>query len=83
MVQEGPHVGVVDPARARDDPDGERAHGFEPRALARSAAIFDALRAEWTRELGPDRVRALESDLRAVVPAESFRLDAAGWLGGA
>ncbi|WP_078965892.1 MarR family winged helix-turn-helix transcriptional regulator [Streptomyces aureocirculatus] len=52
-------------------------------ALTRSAAIFDALRAEWARELGPDRVRALESDLRAVVPAEFFRLDAAGWLGGA
>ncbi|MFH8990723.1 MarR family winged helix-turn-helix transcriptional regulator [Streptomyces sp. NPDC017940] len=70
-----------DPADARRKLVRLTPHGLD--ALARSAAIFDALRAEWTRELGPDRVRALESDLRAVVPAESFRLDAAGWLGGA
>ncbi|OZM82266.1 MarR family winged helix-turn-helix transcriptional regulator [Pseudonocardia sp. MH-G8] len=50
-------------------------------ALARSAAVFEQLRAEWTRELGVERVRALEADLRRVVPAEAFRLDAASWLG--
>jgi DNA-binding MarR family transcriptional regulator len=50
-------------------------------ALARSAALFEQLRAEWARELGAERVRALESDLRKVVPAEAFRLDAASWLG--
>ncbi|WP_189174960.1 MarR family winged helix-turn-helix transcriptional regulator [Streptomyces lasiicapitis] len=73
--------------RADDPTDARRKlvrltpHGLD--ALARSAAIFDELRAEWARTLGPARVQALEDDLRAVVPPESFRLDAAGWLGGA
>jgi len=50
-------------------------------ALGRSAAVFEQLRAGWVQELGVERVRALESDLRRVVPAEAFRLDAASWLG--
>jgi DNA-binding MarR family transcriptional regulator len=48
--------------------------------LTRSAVIFDALRAEWVRSLGPERVRALEDALRAVVPG-GVRVDALGWLG--
>ncbi|MFF8832399.1 MarR family winged helix-turn-helix transcriptional regulator [Streptomyces sp. NPDC015131] len=52
-------------------------------ALARSAAIFDELRADWARTLGARRVGDLEDALRSVVPAGAFRLDAAGWLGGA
>ncbi|MFD9068735.1 MarR family winged helix-turn-helix transcriptional regulator [Streptomyces lasiicapitis] len=73
--------------RADDPTDARRKlvrltpHGLD--ALARSAAIFDELRAEWARILGPARVHALEDDLRTIVPPESFRLDAAGWLGGA
>ncbi|MFF2061840.1 MarR family winged helix-turn-helix transcriptional regulator [Streptomyces sp. NPDC058200] len=51
-------------------------------ALARSAAIFDRLRGEWATALGADRLRAMESDLRAVTPPDSFGLDAAGWLAG-
>ncbi|MFI9744473.1 MarR family winged helix-turn-helix transcriptional regulator [Streptomyces sp. NPDC052494] len=51
-------------------------------ALARSAAIFDELRAEWAATLGADRVRDIETALRNVVPAETaFRLDATSWLG--
>ncbi|MFC9343457.1 MarR family winged helix-turn-helix transcriptional regulator [Streptomyces sp. NPDC057020] len=51
-------------------------------ALARSAAVFDELRAEWAATLGADRVRDLEAALRNVVPAETaFRLDATSWLG--
>ncbi|MDG4860099.1 MarR family winged helix-turn-helix transcriptional regulator, partial [Streptomyces sp. T-3] len=49
--------------------------------LGRSAVIFERLHAEWAEELGAERLRAMEDDLRAVVPAEAFRLDAAGWLG--
>lgn len=52
-------------------------------ALTRSAAIFDDLRADWAHTLGPERVRDMEDALRAVVPTDAFRLDAAGWLGGA
>ena len=50
-------------------------------ALQRSARIFDDLRAEWSRQLGPKRLRALEADLRAMTPADSFQLDVPGWFG--
>jgi DNA-binding MarR family transcriptional regulator len=50
-------------------------------ALARSAVVFEQLRAEWTEQLGADRVRALEAALRTVVPATAVRLDAASWFG--
>ncbi|WP_198422483.1 MarR family winged helix-turn-helix transcriptional regulator [Streptomyces sp. QHH-9511] len=51
-------------------------------ALARSAAVFDELRAEWAATLGPARVRDMEAALRTVVPAETtYRLDATSWLG--
>ncbi|MCF3105965.1 winged helix-turn-helix transcriptional regulator [Streptomyces roseoverticillatus] len=52
-------------------------------ALARSAVVFDELRAEWAAVLGAERVREIETALRSVVPAETaFRLDATSWLGG-
>lgn len=50
--------------------------------LARSAEGFDRLRAGWVRALGAERVRALESDLRAMVPADAFGLDVANWFNG-
>ena len=50
-------------------------------ALARSAAIFDDLRARWAQILGPDRLRALEDDLRKVTDSDIFRLDVPGWFG--
>jgi DNA-binding MarR family transcriptional regulator len=49
-------------------------------ALARSAAVFEQLRAEWAEQLGTDHLRALEADLRKVVPLTAIRLDAASWL---
>jgi DNA-binding MarR family transcriptional regulator len=49
-------------------------------ALARSAAVFEQLRAEWAAQLGTDRVRSLEAALRTVVPPTAIRLDAASWL---
>ena len=51
-------------------------------SLARSARIFDDLRARWAEILGADRLRAMEADLRKVTPPDSFRLDAPGWFGG-
>lgn len=50
--------------------------------LARSARIFDALRADWAATLGERRLRALEDDLRRVTPGELFSLDVPGWFGG-
>ncbi|HET6260556.1 MarR family winged helix-turn-helix transcriptional regulator [Pseudonocardia sp.] len=51
--------------------------------LARSARIFDELRAEWGATLGEDRMRALEADLRTMTPETPLRLDFPGWFGGA
>jgi len=70
---------VDDPADARRKVVRLTSRGFD--SLARSAAIFDELRREWADTLGIDRVRALEADLRTMVPADGFRLDVAGWFG--
>ncbi|MER7957988.1 MarR family winged helix-turn-helix transcriptional regulator [Streptomyces sp. NPDC096030] len=70
-----------DPADARRKLVRLTPHGLD--ALARSAAVFDRLHAEWSAALGAERVRDMESALRLVVPAETtFRLDAGSWLGG-
>ena len=50
-------------------------------SLDRSAYVFEDLRARWDRELGEDRVRALEADLRRMTPDDLFRLDVPGWFG--
>lgn len=73
-------------AERADDPGDARRklvrltpHGLD--ALARSAAVFDELRASWGETLGHDRLRELEASLRTAVPPEAFRLDASSWLG--
>ncbi|MBT2391122.1 MarR family transcriptional regulator [Streptomyces sp. ISL-1] len=70
-----------DPADARRKLIRLTGRGMD--VLARSAAIFDELRAEWAAALGAGRVREIEESLRTVVPVGAFRLDAAGWFGGA
>lgn len=49
--------------------------------LVQSARIFDALRGRWARDLGADRLRALEADLRAMTAGRARRLDVPGWFG--
>ncbi|MEU4380553.1 MarR family winged helix-turn-helix transcriptional regulator [Micromonospora echinofusca] len=72
--------------RADDPRDARRKlvratpHGLD--GLRRSAAVFDQLRQRWAATLGPDRVAALEDDLRTVTPTNLFRLDVPGWFGG-
>ncbi|MFJ2030254.1 MarR family winged helix-turn-helix transcriptional regulator [Streptosporangium sp. NPDC087985] len=51
-------------------------------SLVRSARVFDELRARWAQTLGEERLRAMETDLRKVTPADLFRLDVPGWFGG-
>ncbi|NUU22140.1 MAG: winged helix-turn-helix transcriptional regulator [Streptomycetaceae bacterium] len=51
--------------------------------LARSARIFETIRARWARQLGPARLRALDADLRLMTADDFFRLDTPGWFGGA
>ena len=71
--------------RAADDHDRRRKlvritpRGLE--ALALSAMIFDDIRARWAAALGPARLQALEADLRAMAPGDTFRLDVPGWFG--
>jgi DNA-binding MarR family transcriptional regulator len=70
----------TDPGDARRKPVRLTSRGID--SLDRSAAIFEDLRAGWARTLGEERLRALETDLRAVTPAAIFRLDVPGWFGG-
>ncbi|MFD0905556.1 MarR family winged helix-turn-helix transcriptional regulator [Actinomadura sediminis] len=72
---------VPDPGDAR-----RKIVRLTPRAadvLERSERAFERVRADWSRRLGPGRVRALEDDLRALTPGDPWRLDAPGWFGGA
>jgi DNA-binding MarR family transcriptional regulator len=69
-----------DPADARRKVVRLTSHAVD--ALARSARVFDDLRARWAEAIGEDRLRALEADLRRVTSAEAFRLDIPGWFGG-
>ena len=46
-----------------------------------SALIFEDIRSRWSATLGPGRLSALEADLRAMIPGETFRLDVPGWFG--
>jgi DNA-binding MarR family transcriptional regulator len=77
-------VGYVE--RTRDPDDTRRKivrltpYGMD--ALNRSAQIFDTLRARWAKELGENRLHALESDLRKMTPANLWRLDTPGWFAG-
>ncbi|MFD4181235.1 MarR family winged helix-turn-helix transcriptional regulator [Rhodococcus sp. NPDC058514] len=71
----------------QDDPSDARSkrvvltdRGLE--SLRRSAAVFDRLWTDWAATIGPERLRALESDLRAVTAGQGFRLDAQAWFGG-
>jgi DNA-binding MarR family transcriptional regulator len=77
------HLGYLE--RAADPRDARRKivrlTGRALDALARSAATFDDSRARWAQILGPDRLRALEADLRKVTDADVFRLDVPGWFG--
>lgn len=69
-----------DPADARRRLVRLTGRGYD--LLARSAAIFDQLRANWAATLGEERLRAIEDGLQAVAAPGAFRLDAAGWIGG-
>lgn len=68
-----------DPRDARRRTVRLTARGID--CLARSARIFDDLRARWAAVLGEERLRALEADLRKVTPSGAFPLDVPGWFG--
>jgi DNA-binding MarR family transcriptional regulator len=70
--------------RADDATDGRRKLiRLTPRgidSLIQSAEIFDELRADWVGKLGAQRVADMESALRTMVPAPTFRIDVPGWF---
>jgi DNA-binding MarR family transcriptional regulator len=70
----------ADPNDARRKVVRLTARGYD--SLAKSAASFDRLRAVWAAELGADRLRALEHDLRLMTPGGSYQLDMTAWFGG-
>ena len=53
--------------------------GFD--ALARSARIFEDLRADWASRIGRDRLRAMEADLGTLTGDLVLPLDVPGWFG--
>ena len=71
--------------RADDESDRRRKlvriTPFGLEALGLSAMIFDEIRARWAVALGQGRLSALETDLRTMVPGQTFRLDVPGWFG--
>jgi DNA-binding MarR family transcriptional regulator len=75
-------LGYVERAASADDGRAKivrlTALGWD--MLARSAEIFDRLRAEWVATLGIEQVATMETALRAVVPP-GMRFDAVGWWG--
>ena len=68
----------ADPVDARRRPAVLTDRGRD--CLARSAAIFDDLRAGWAATLGADRLRDVEEALTLVTPG-ALRVDLPGWLG--
>lgn len=70
----------VDPNDARRKVVRLTARGVD--SLAKSAAIFEDLRAKWAGALGAERLRALEEDLRTMTPGDSFHFDMPAWFGG-
>ncbi|QXJ20936.1 winged helix-turn-helix transcriptional regulator [Actinomadura graeca] len=83
MIESLERAGYVE--RAADPSDARRkivrltARGTD--SLVRSARIFDRIRDRWAARLGADRLRALETGLRELTPADVWRLDVPGWFG--
>ena len=71
--------------RVEDPVDGRRKLiRLKPRgidALARSAIIFDKLRAEWAATLGANRLADLEDALRTAVGSAELSVDTVSWFG--
>lgn len=68
-----------DPADARRKVVRLTSRGTD--CLARSARIFDELRAQWSATLGEEHLRQVEDGLRLLAPGDPFRLDTPRWFG--
>ena len=79
LEQQGYVERAADPRDARRKTVRLTAKGVD--MLTLSARSFDAIQAQWAQAIGPERLAALQADLRALAPGELFRLDAPGWFG--
>ncbi|WP_344492142.1 MarR family winged helix-turn-helix transcriptional regulator [Glycomyces endophyticus] len=79
LEQQGYVERAPDPADARRKAVRLTAAGLD--VLARSAAVFERVRAEWAHTIGPDRLTALEADLAALTPGDLLPLDTPTWFG--
>jgi DNA-binding MarR family transcriptional regulator len=79
VLQERGYVSrEADPSDARRKRLHVTQRGFD--MLREGEAIFDDLRERWAREIGPDRLEELESDLTALVGRDAVRVDEPGWI---
>lgn len=78
LEQQGYIERAHDPADARRKTVRLTAKGVD--VLTKSAHTFDAIQAQWAQTIGPERLAALQDDLRTLTPGELFRLDAPGWF---
>ncbi|MDA1360180.1 MarR family winged helix-turn-helix transcriptional regulator [Glycomyces luteolus] len=79
LEQQGYVERAADPGDARRKLVRLTAKGVD--MLAVSARSFDAIQARWAQTIGPERLAALQADLRTLAPGEVFRLDIPGWFG--
>jgi DNA-binding MarR family transcriptional regulator len=68
----------ADPRDARRKRLQVTALGFE--VLRQGEAIFDELRDQWQRQIGPAQLESLETHLAALVGETPIRFDTPGWL---
>lgn len=79
LEQQGYVERAADPNDARRKLVRLTAKGLD--MLAVSARSFDAIQARWAETIGPERLAALQSDLRTLAPGDHFRLDVPRWFG--
>jgi DNA-binding MarR family transcriptional regulator len=79
VLQERGYVArEADPLDARRKRLQVTALGFE--VMREGEAIFDELRDNWKRQIGPDELERLESHLAALVGASPIRIGTPGWI---
>ena len=79
VLQERGYVArEVDPTDARRKRLQVTDRGFD--MLREAEAIFDDLRDQWGRQIGDDRLQALEAQLIDLLGTARVRLDAPGWI---
>lgn len=81
ILEERGYVGrTLDPLDARRRHLVVTALGHE--VMREGEAVFEELRRQWERKIGPDELARLEASLVRLVGPSPVRLDAPGWIAG-